>query len=226
MMAQLSHNLSIMSDGSIQAEPAAPSLPRTWLVPHDRMRINYDKPEDGGWKFNPAINGRVRQVVRDTGKSMPEVYRVLPSHNFKLGDDWLRLLCDINPELGDKALSILVAKLAFCNAQYAVVDQPRVMGGWKVTGTPVGEKLWLKTLRVDQPVPKAADVLADRTAWGWCVGVRPDGNINMWWRKAKNGMDYNVRMFVVSAMPVYMMLDELYPLPAGFIPGPQWMPAT
>ena len=222
-MVQLLHSLSIMSDGSIRTQTETPPvLPRMWMIPHDRMRYSYDKPD---WRYNSALDGKAREAARLNNKSQPEVYRVLPQHGFRLNDDWLNLFCEINPELSrEMALSIFGEGLAFCNGTKNVMDQCRVMGGWMVTGTPAGDKLWLKTLRVDQPVPTVAQVLADRTVWGWCVSVRPDGLIGLWWRRGLDGQDHNVRMFIVSAQPVYISLDELYSLPAGFVPGPQWMP--
>lgn len=85
--------------------------------------------------------------------------------------------------------------------------------------------LLVDTLRADQSPPSAASILADPSKWFWCTGVRPDGNINVWWRRGLDGTMKMVRMFVISAAQLYISLDEVHLLPPGFVPDPWWKPA-
>jgi hypothetical protein len=195
-----------------------------YWCPHDRFRYDYDGRETGGWRYNPAGTGRARASARDSNNSQPEVYRLDPQHSTRLDEPWQNLLCGINPELErDKTLTLLGEGLAFCNGTFGVLDQPRLMGGAVVRGRVDGNKLWIKTLLTSQPIPSPAQVLADRL-WFWCVGVQPDGDVNLWWRRGIDGHMYTPKMLIVSAQPIFVALDEVLLLPPGFIPGPQWMP--
>jgi GH25 family lysozyme M1 (1,4-beta-N-acetylmuramidase) len=119
-------------------EPAPqPGTPEMWMVPHDLMRFDYDARTKGGWRYNPAINGKVRASVRNTGKSMPEVYKVFtPQHSFRLSPEWVKRVEETNWELDPAmARSLIGTGLAFCNGTWGVFDQCRLMGGWTITGT-------------------------------------------------------------------------------------------
>ncbi len=107
-----------------------------WLVPHDRMRYDYDNRSGGGWRFNPAINGKARASARLTNASKPEVYWYYPDHSTKLSDAHVQLLVGINPDLSpDKARTLLGVGLAYCNGTWGVLDKARLMGGSIITGT-------------------------------------------------------------------------------------------
>lgn len=194
-----------------------------WLVPHDKMRYNYDDEKSGGWRFNPKINGPTRHSASIAAQ--PEVYRLDPEDGFILPEPFKDLICNINPEFDrDKALSVLNPALAFCNGEYGRFDQTRVMGGWIVSGKIDNDKLWINTVRINDPVPTAQQVLNDKSLWNWCVSVRPDGFINYFHRRASDGTMKRIRMIIFSQNPIYIPLNELYPLPDGFFPETHWMP--
>lgn len=201
----------------------APAPRPLYFVPHDVMRFDYDDPlreHSLGWKYNPARTGKVRHSASIA--SQPEVYRVSPWQGFRFNEAWKQLLVDINPDLlPEKALTLLGAGLAFCNGEYGRFDGPRVMGGWTVTGEERDGKLWVDTLKVNDPIWSAEAVLADPTKWGWCVSVRPDGQIGLWHRLGKDGQMHPCRMLIVSSVPVWVPLDEV--LPVGEVKPPQWM---
>ena len=211
-MVSPTYNLDVFSNGEIQVRSTIippPSRPLYW-VPHDKCRYSYDLPD---WRYNPAQTGKPRATVRNNNVPMPEVYRLDPAHNFNLNSDYMQLLVDINPELlPDKALGLLSPRLAFCNFQFGVFDQPRFMGGANVTGVVDGSRLWLNTLRADRPAPSAQEVLADHTLWFWCVSVTPKNTINYWMRRGKDGNMHKCRMFLIADRPVYVLLDELKPI--------------
>jgi hypothetical protein len=244
-------------------EQAPPAVPR-WLVPHDRMRYDYDARLSGGWRFNPAVNGRARAAARENNMSLPEVYWFYPEHGTKLTDSHISLLEGINDFLDpEKTRTLLDTGLAWCNGSFAVFDKPRFCGGAVVTGAPgysllqglvdgarlvidiaarrhsfLGAKLAfkrvmaasnnilnIKTLLLSDPVPSAEEFLKLDYLWYWAVGVQPDSDINYFLRRGKDGLMHHVRMFIITRLPIYSRLDELYTLPDNFIPDSQWMPA-
>lgn len=219
----MSVHISIVPSLETVQPPPVQSVPLYW-IPHDKFRYDYDDRErlhTLGWKYNPAGTGGARNSA--SVASQPEVYRVDPSDGFRLPLVYQDLLCGINPDLSrDKALSVLNPALAFCNGETGRFDQPRFMGGWVVTGTERDGKLWVRTLQVGNPPPSASAVLADRTLWGWCVSVRPDGLIGLWHRRGLDGRMYPVRMLVLSQSPCYVPLDEV--LRVDGFRDPQWMP--
>lgn len=111
-------------------------MPPLWWFPHDRARYDYDAPKSGGWRFNPRINGPARLTSRLNG-SMPEVYRLQPSHATRLQPEHVDLVVEINQKFSrDKAETFLGPGFAFCNAGWGVFDQPRLCGGAVITGAP------------------------------------------------------------------------------------------
>lgn len=212
-MATPTYNIDVFSNGEIRTQKiiTPPPAKPLWWVPHDKCRYRYDNPKD--WRYNPAQTGKPRDTVINNNMPMPEVFRLDPEHNFKVSSDYMQLLIDINPELlPEKALGLLGPGLAFCNFQFGVFDQPRFMGGGNVTGEIDGDRLWLKTLRADRPVPNAQDVLDDKTQWFWCVSVTPKNTINYWMRKGKDGYMHKCRMYLIANQPVYVKLNELKPV--------------
>ena len=211
-MASPTYNINVLSNGNIEVEKVQPPTPsrKLFWVPHDKCRYSYDLPD---WRYNPAQTGKARLTTQIHNIPEPEVYRLDPEHSFKLNSNYMQLLVDINPELlPDKALGLLAPRLAFCNFQFGVFDQPRFMGGATVTGDIDGDRLWLRALRADRAVPSAEEVLADQTLWFWCVSVTPKNTINYWARMGKDGQRHRCRMFLIADRPVYVQLNELKPV--------------
>lgn len=194
-----------------------------YFIPHDLMRYDYDDPlrlHSLGWQYNPSTNGARRDSAATS--SQPEVYRVSPWQGFQFTDPWQTLLAEMNPALSrEKALSLLNPARAFCNGEFARFDGTRLMGGWTVTGREQDGKLWIDTLRVDQPIPSVQSVLSDQTKWGWFVSVRPDGLIGLFHLMGLDGLLHPCRFPVVSSTAVWVPLDEV--LPVREIHAPQWM---
>ena len=205
---------------SVTIHRQTPSPPLYW-VPHDKFRYSYDNPKDR--RYNPAGDGKIREWGSPT-LAIPEVYN-LNASNTKIPPEFQDLVCKINPDLSrDKAMTLMGDDLAFCNNTNFILDPPRVMGGWLVTGKESGGVLWLETIRVDKAVPPAEYVLSKRYLWGWCAGVSHAGNISLFLRKGIDGNMYPCRFPLMTKEEVFIPLDELLRLPPNFIPDPHWMP--
>jgi hypothetical protein len=209
-------------------EAEQPAVRRLYWFPHDTHRYNFDdrlRQRSQGWAYNPAGNGPIRQIVIDKQMSRPEVYRCSPAHSFRMTQPWLDLLAGINPELiPEEALSILHESVAYCNTQTFLLDQIRICGGATVEFLKQeGNLIYFRTILTTQPIPSAADVLADPALWHYVTGIQPDGDINFVNRWALGRqVKKPVRMLNISSVPVFFRSDEL--LLVGEFKHPQWKP--
>lgn len=206
----------------------ATEVRRLYWIPFDEWRYNYDDRDrrtSRGWAYNPAGNGPARDVA--STRSMPQVYRVDPAHSISISPWAQDLLCELNPLLSrDKAIELLNKGVAWCNTTDRVFDIPRVCGGAVVEEKYIiGDRLYFKTILTDQPIPTAEYVLNNFLSYV-ATEVQPSGNTYLINRMGVDGVRHPVRMFMLTREPVWVWLDEVLRLPAGFVPpSPFWCPA-
>jgi hypothetical protein len=212
---------------TVSVKPAAAERQLYW-IPHDRFRYDYDdrgRQHSRGWAYNAAGDGSARLVTRETGQSMPEVYRFLPEHATVIPLAYKDLLCDLNPMLSQtKTLDLLRRGVAWTNSTDGVFDFPRLCGGTVVEGRDADDKVWIKTMLLGEPAPSAQFVLDNFLSY-IATEVRPDGGINLIHRRGMDGQLYPVRMIMLTSEPIFAYADEVLKLPPGFIPpSPFWTP--
>lgn len=224
------------SDGSYKLENI--SQKTYYRIPHDIERYNYDF---GDLRYAGARIGVVRAEIRNAGVARPEVYRVYPSQTTPIGYAHQWLWKNINPELSnDKFCTLLGNSLAWTNntgfpgrrnyilnkdlnLQLPTFHTALVNGGMILEGEEDGDKVWIKSLLVSDPVPIATEVLNSKL-WSWGTSVIPkDGSINYITRKSKLGEFIPVRILFLTKTVVWLPKDELHKLPNGFFPPPNWI---
>lgn len=201
-----------MPDGTRYGRGPVP--PPMWRVLHDR-----------------ELPSGVRQVVKDRGVPLPEVFPLAPSQFTSLNLAWQRLWRDLNPQMSNEEWrKLLHYQRAFTNGQgFEKPGDPRVdyinardlgaeppkieslvCGGALLTGEPDimyrGELcLRVKTLDGRNPPPLAEWVLNCPWLWFEAVSVRPDGGVQSF-----SLTPYAERVPVVASIfPVYMPMSGL-----------------
>lgn len=220
-----------------------PTLPavRLYRQPHDVEIIHYDEPENWAYGGDGYRRGAVRNVAEDSPK--PEVYRFKDSDfQTPISCAWITLWRNMNPMLTDISFSSLLASgLAWMNNTGAPPHSNCVInyvgdgkdpsfhtpirnGGQVFTGVEQNGFLLVESLLTSSPVPSAAWVIARPWLWGWGVSVKPNGDINYIVRKGRDGTMHNVRVPLITKLPVKIRLEELHKLPLGTpVPDPTWM---
>lgn len=220
-----------------------PSLAR---APHDTEMVNFD---DEDFDYIPNTNnisrvGVIREVVRRVNNARPEVYRLLPLHHVLLTEPLQKLWKDLNPDLsGEKWATLLGDDLAWTNGtgfggdepkidyvnkrnldaeKPPAFDQARFCGGHTFHVDRVeGNRAYLRTLRVDRPLPKASELLANPNyhhLWYWGTSISPTGRIQKIPRLGLDGTLKFVRVPLYTNREVYVMKSELHWLPEPLSP--------
>ena len=242
-MATPTSKLSIYSDGSIKvAAPSPAQLVQYYRQPHDIEIQNYN----AGYRTylgDGVRTGPVRDSVVNTGKGMPEVYRLLPDHQVPLECRWIKLWRNLNPMLSDERFGTLLGNgLAWTNrtgwpgryncltgadagAQDPAFDAARICGGAIFKGKEQDGYLYIESLLTSQATPTAADILEKPWLWYWGTTVLPTGQVNYITRLGTDGKHHPVRVPLLTRLPVRLSLSWLDRLPMGFIPPtPMWLP--
>lgn len=214
-----------------------------YRVPHDIERMNVDG-DDLRYRADGS-RGTPRTVRNELGepilKAFPEVYRMFPGGPVVLDCTCQRLWKDLNPKLSNKKWATLLGnKLAWTNrtgfpghydcinnletdATFPRYDEPRVCGGAIVTGTVVGDKLWIDSIR-NNNIPSLQVVQASPWLWYWGVSVSPDGSVQIITRDGIDGVNYGVIIPQFTDEPVYIPLNELHKLAIGQpLPSATWL---
>lgn len=211
-------------------ELEAPPAPQYWRVPHDIERINWNAGDmrygGDGYRLGP---------VRGSAPT-PEVYRVYPDQTTPIGEAHQWLWRNLNPLLSDDKWSRLLGNAyAFTNntgfpgrhdyVNNRDVDKelPRfhaalVCGGAILEGQELNGKVWIKSILISDPVPMAADVLADPGLWFYGTNVGADGYISFMQKKGMDDFYHTIVVPLLTKVPVYLPTNELHKLPAGFFP--------
>lgn len=214
-------------------------------VPHDteRIRMYVEEGERTDLRYRGNSEGKVRKVVIDTGVARPEVFRADPDHQTPLDRDHQFFWRNLNPMLSDSKFSTLYGNtLAWCNGTGAGVrhnwitganadqkdiafDAARFCGGAIVPGKINGNKVWLKSLLLSDPIPSAADCIAhpEWGYWYWGTSINPQGEINLIKRLGIDGRYHPVRIANITELPIELPADELHWLPEGFMPEATWL---
>lgn len=214
------------------------SQTQLYRVPHDIERYNVDEKD---YRYAGARIGKVREEIRNAGVARPEIYRVDPDHTTKIGEGHQWLWKNINPELSNlRWRSLLGNALAWTNGTgfpghrdyvnqkdldqgYPTFHATLINGGWVFEGEEDGDRVWIKSLLISSPIPKAEDFLKTRM-WSYGTSVIPrDGSINIITRVGIDGGDKKVRVPFLTTQRVYLPKNEVHVLPKGFIPSPTWI---
>lgn len=199
-------------------------------VPHDRERVSWNT---GDMRYRGDENGWAREIYRDGYRVMepfPEVYRLNPDHHTVLDCHWQRVWREMNPALSDKRWSALLGNgLAWTNntgfpghrncitgedadKPFPRFDQARVCGGALLHGRREGNRVWIETLLVGDKSLTASQILERPWLWYTAVSVSPDGSTQFITRPGLDGMNYPVRVPLLTSLPVWLPYDELIPL--------------
>jgi hypothetical protein len=213
--------------GALLLEEAPPPV-QFYRQPHDLEMLNYNLGDSGRKYMGDGYRaGKVRSNAVDNGKTIPAVFRLLPSHSTKLSADWLAFWRALNWEFKDDILDTLIAdNFAWTNntADIPAFDQPRVCGGAILTGSPADGYLMIDSLLTSQPVPSATDVLACPWLWYYGTEVNPKGVPTYITRTARDGMKKPVRVPILSRLPLYAPVAWMHKLPLGWVPpNALWM---
>ena len=202
----------------MRREPVVlPPLPSLWYAPSDRYRVNYNT---GDMRYNPNGDGPIRSVVTTNSKPYPAAYRVKPDQAFPVPQAFLNLLAAINPKLSyDRAVSLLIKGMVYCNTNDFQIDAVRYTAGATFEGQRDGERVWLKSYSIHNPVPTAAEALASH-CWFWSTSIGTDGKPHLITRVGLDGQRYGVRMILMSETPLWLPADNLIPVTA--VMDPLW----
>lgn len=201
--------------------PVTPAPPPLYWTPDDVWRYSYDNPKDR--RYNPTGKGKVRAVP--AGKAIPEVYNIFGAQDTKIPDPFIDLIAEINPDFDHGIADWLTGdELAFTNNTNRILDPPRLMGRWLVTGKEADGLLWIETIRVDRPRPTAECVLTSPWLWGWFVSVNGFGRVTYFNKIGKDGQPHRLRFPLMSKEPLSVPPNEFLKLPPGFVPYPEWTP--
>jgi len=234
---KLTLTYSDQSTVTLATKPAA----QYYRIPNDTERININEPYND-FRYRGDNGGEVRDVVTRTGARLPEVY-LLQGDLHTIADCAVQWLWrHINPDLTDNSWSAMMDdSWAFMNntgtpgkrncitgesatAPFPKFDKPRVCGGALLQGVEDDVILWIETILVSN-LPTAEEVLATRHLWYWGTSIDAKGKIDYIRKMGNDGFMHPVRIPLITTNPVWLYLDELHKLPAGFIPpSPLWMP--
>jgi len=200
-------------------------VPQYFRHPHDREIKDFNaglRTYIGDW------SGPVRNNAANTGKTIPEVYRMFPDQQTRLYPDHLKLWRELNWEFKDDILSTLIVdNFAWTNntADIPAFHAPLLCGGAILRGGVDSGYLWIDSLLTSEPVPPAEIILNKPWLWYYGTEVNPDGVVTYITRMAKDGTRKPVRVPILSRLPLYLPLVWLHKLPLGFIPpSPLWRP--
>lgn len=185
---------------------------------------------------------------RDTkGKTIPEPYRLYPEHQVPLDCGWQKLIRECNPEHKDDVVeNVLDQAWILANnsglgtpgrkncqtgeymnepdAKWPALHTPLVCGGALLSGTVNNEILYIRSLRISEPVPTAEFVLENIDLWFYLVELNPRGVVTYMTLSAKDGTRKPVRMPLISNRQLYAPVKWFDRIPAGTkIPSPLWM---
>jgi hypothetical protein len=201
-----------------------------WRQPFDlEIRdYNMDNENMGRQFMGPGYrSGPVRARAVESGKTIPAVFRVLPSQQTKLEPEHLQLWRRLNWEFADNILETLIDDhFAWTNgtADIPAFDQARVCGGALLRGAVADGYLMIDSILTSQPVPPASEVLGKSWLWYYATEVNPRGVVTFINRTAKDGTKKPVRVPLISRLPLYVPVAWLHRLPAGFVPpSALWM---
>lgn len=219
-------------------------------VPHDKELRNANTQADLNstdrvYRGDGNQDGEVRERVRDSGQTLPEVYRLLPDQTTALSCNLIKLWRDLNPFLSLETFgTILGNSFAFTNntgwpgrrncltnkdmtAQDPTFHAPLICGGAVLKGSAMGDRLFIQNLSNREVVPPASYVMARPWLWFYAVQVAPSGNITYINKMGTDGRLHPVIVPFVTAQPVWLPLAWLDKLPSGFIPpSPMWLPSV
>jgi hypothetical protein len=190
--------------------PAAQPAPSLWYVPSDKFRVNFNI---GDLRYNPAGNGPIRSVVTTNSLPYPAAYRVHPDQAFPIPAGFLDLLAALNPMLSvDRAHSLLMKGMVYCNTGDRQIDAVRVTAGATLAGErDANGRVWLKSYSIHDPAPTVAEVNAGY-CWFWSTSIGTDGLLHYITRAGIDGRRHNVKMILMSEAPVFLHSSELVPV--------------
>jgi hypothetical protein len=215
-----------------------------WRHPHDVEIKDYNAPNDSGRMYmgDGYRLGKVRQRAVDSGKSLPEVYRLDPDQVTPLQNDFIHLWKDINPELSIEVFSTLLdPNYAWTNntgwpghynhltGELATGEKgpyeppafhaPLINGGALLKGAEQGGYLFIENINTSEPAPSAPYVLERPWLYFYGTQVNPSGVVTYINRRGMDGNLYPVRVPFITRFPVYAPLSWLDRLPADFNPA-------
>ena len=208
-----------------------------YRVPHDKERLN-----DGSYGGDGYWGGQVRDRAKI--KPIPEVFRLYPDQTTGLECKWIKWWWKGNPMLDREHFELLLDnRWMLCNStgwpgRYNCLtgENPReadpsfhaaiINGGATVTGTVIGNKLYLNTLITSDPVPSDPNWWENnKEKWYWATTVASSGNITYTTFAGIDGKRQNLRIPILTGERVYIPLRELDKLPLGYFPpSPMWRP--
>jgi hypothetical protein len=226
-------------NSSITLEEKSSSDLYYYRAPHDTERIDWDKSD---FRYIPNTDkpwgeGAVRQVVRDKGKSLPEVYRFLPHYSVVLTEPLQLLWYKINAEISkEKWRTLLGSALAFtnnssgfggseCHADYVnkrnldckppSFDFARFTGGAIFRGKETDNNIYIDYINVFRSLPTAAQLLANRHLWFYATSISPTGRIQYIMRLGIDGTLKRIRIPIYGTHDLYLPKSELHKLNVG-----------
>lgn len=196
-------------------------------------------------------DGNWTPTARDTkGKaSIPEPFRLLPSHQTPLDCSFQNLIRECNPEHKDDIVdNVLDQAWILANntgigadgrkncrngdymddpeARWPALHDVIVCGGaiLKQIGV-VDGYVYLESIMISKPAPPAQYVLERPWLWFWLVATNDRNQITYMTVSAKDGVHRPVRMPFITSRAAYCRASWLHKLPAGFFPpSPMWIP--
>lgn len=247
-----SYSVSVLRDGSLNVQAVAPPHPpglQLFRQPHDvEMRRGTSAASlDRVYMGDGARSGPVRESVAESGKTLPEVYRLTPDHQTALPPSWIRLWRDLNPMYSTETfITVLGNTYAWTNntgwpgrkncltgelmddplAKDPAFHAPLINGGALLKGQEVDGYLLIDSMSTGwAQVPTAEWVLERPWYWFYGTQVNPDGVVTFMTRTGTDGQRHPIRVPFVTRLPVSLPLAWLDRLPVGFIPSdPRWMP--
>jgi hypothetical protein len=221
---------------------------RLYRVPHDIERVNWN---EGDFRYRGNVTqyaidphgGPVRAPVIERNKGLPEIYRLDPDHHVILDCYWQWIWRKLNPELSNKKWATLLGNMLAwtnntgfpghydcinkvdTNLPFPRFDQARINGGAVVVGDVVNGYLLIETLLTDRKNLTASQILASPWLWFWGTNITPKGTINFITRDGLDGVEYPVRVPLLTKMPAYLPISHFHKLPLGSsIPDARWIP--
>jgi hypothetical protein len=218
-----------------------PPLMQFYRHPHDLEIKDYNLPNDSGRMYmgDGYRKGKVRNNAVDSGKTLPEVYRLDPDQVTPLPNDFIHLWKDINPDLSVEVFGTLLdPHYAWTNNtgwpghynhltgelatdgdnpyEPPAFHAPLVCGGALFKGTEQGGYLYIDNILTSDPAPSAPEVLSKPWLYFYGTQVNPKGQVTFINRRGMDGSLHPVRVPFVTRWPVYVPLSWLDRLPAGY----------
>ena len=201
--------------------------PKPVLTPAPLWRIPHDCERDAAGNF--VLGKRDGKPAREFPTDpIPEPFRAWPDQTIPVKNypTLFNLLCELNPGYTRvRALELLGTGLCWCNNTWGVFSAAIITGGAVLEEDHVENgRVYFKSINILEPIPGTQYVL-DNHLSTIATSVHRDGRVGFMTRPNGYGSRSQIRMFIVSKLPLWLPEVELHKLPLGFEPlSTVWMP--